>query len=171
MAPAWHAPGRPLRPRHQRRRGSLRARAPEQHSGTPSRGTFSRARPCVSERWKDAHSDCARGLVRLWLRHGTLLVAHRDLSTSGVVVSFVLSRLSNTLVRHHEPPPRSPDLSKASTRVRRNVAAIRNLECVWDARAVRGYGAQRERAWCPHSHRIAYTLDPIRPALGLVRYR
>ena len=35
VAPAWHAPGRSPRPPYQGRRGSC-ARAPEQHSGTPS---------------------------------------------------------------------------------------------------------------------------------------
>ena len=34
---AWHAPGGLPRPPYQWRRLPLRARAPEQHSGTPSR--------------------------------------------------------------------------------------------------------------------------------------
>ena len=42
-APARYAPGRPLRPLYQWRRGSLRARSPEQSSGTPSRAISTRA--------------------------------------------------------------------------------------------------------------------------------
>ena len=60
--------------------------------------------------WEDAHSDCSRGLVRLWLRHGTLLSALRDLRTSGVAVPFVIERLSNTPARL---PEASPHLSRA----------------------------------------------------------
>ena len=37
VALAWHAPGGALPPSYQWRRLSLRDRAPEQHSGTPSR--------------------------------------------------------------------------------------------------------------------------------------
>ena len=56
----------------------------------------------------DSHCHCSRGLVRLWLRHGTLLGAVRDLRTSGAAVPFVLERLSNT----QEPSPCTPDLSR-----------------------------------------------------------
>ena len=62
------------------------------HARTPD---VSRAR-YVSQQWEDGYSDCSRGLVRLWLRHGTLLGACRDLRTSGVAVPFVLERLSST---------------------------------------------------------------------------
>ena len=50
---AWHAPGGFLRPPYQWRRLSLRARAPEQHSGTPLRARpreLSRRRPWESNR-------------------------------------------------------------------------------------------------------------------------
>ena len=72
----WH--GTLMRPPYQRRRGPLRDRAPEQSSGTPSRAisTHGRFEPCkavVGERWEYAHSECTRGLARLWRRHGTLL--------------------------------------------------------------------------------------------------
>ena len=56
----------------------------------------------MSQQWEDAHSDWSRGLVRLvrlWLRHGTLLGACRGLRTSGAAVPFVLARLSNTPAR------------------------------------------------------------------------
>ena len=61
VASAWHAPERPWRPPRQGRRGSFRARAPEQYSGTLS-----------------SESDVSlltRGLVKLCLRHGTLVGA------------------------------------------------------------------------------------------------
>ena len=53
----------------------------------------------MSQRWEDARSDCSRGLVRLWLRHGTLQGAPPDLRTTGAAVPFVLERVSNTPAR------------------------------------------------------------------------
>ena len=48
VALAWHGPGGALPPAYQWRRRSLRARAPEQHSRTPSRAISAHARfePC-----------------------------------------------------------------------------------------------------------------------------
>ena len=58
---------------------------------------------------RSTHSNWSRGLVRLWLLHGTLLGAIRDLRTSGVAVPVVLERLSNTPACL----PRTLDLSRA----------------------------------------------------------
>ena len=118
VAPVWHAPRRSPRPPYQWRRESRRARDPDQHSGTPSIhiSTQDRFEPCeadVSLRWEDARSDCSRGLVRLWLRHGTLLGALRDLRARGVAVPVVLERLSNTLALFPYTSPRKIDLSRA----------------------------------------------------------
>ena len=115
VALAWHAPGGALPPPYQWRRLSLRARAPEQHSGTPSRGISTHARfepweAVESNRWGDAHSGRPRGLVRLWLWHGTLLGVRHHLRTSGVAFPFVLERLSNTPARPQEASPRTPDV-------------------------------------------------------------
>ena len=89
--------------------------APEQYSGMPSRG-ISTLEPCkadVSQRCEDAHTNWSLGLVRLWLRHDTLLGAHRDLRTSGVAVSFALEHLSNTPACLPDASPRTLDLSRA----------------------------------------------------------
>ena len=59
----------------------------------------------MSERWEDAHYDCARGLVRLWIRDGTVLGAPAALRTSGVAVPFALERLSNTPAHPQGPSP------------------------------------------------------------------
>ena len=67
----------------------------------------------MSQRWEDAHSDQSRGMVRLWLRYGTLLGALQDLRTSGVALPFVLERLSNTPARLSEASRRALDLSRA----------------------------------------------------------
>ena len=83
---------------------SITGTQPEQYSGTPSTriSTHARFESCeadVSQRWAVTHCDCSRGLVRLWLRHDTLLGALRDLRTSGVARPFVLERLSVVVLR------------------------------------------------------------------------
>ena len=95
-----------LPPPHQQRRLSLRARAPEQHTGTPSRGTS------AFEPWEAvgeqtmcgcAHSGRRRCLLRLRLRHETLMGVCYHFRTSGVAIPVVLERLSNTPARLQEP--------------------------------------------------------------------
>ena len=66
----------------------------------------------MSQRCEDAHTDWSRGLVRLWLRHDTLLGALRDLLTSGVAAPVVLERLSNTPACLSEASSRTLDLSR-----------------------------------------------------------
>ena len=58
----------------------------------------------MSERWEDAHCDCARGLVRPWIRDGTVLGAPAALRASGAAVPFALERLS----KHPANGPRPP---------------------------------------------------------------
>ena len=88
VVPTWHAPKRPLSPPYQWRRGSLRARAPEQLlSNAPAR----------------LPQACPR----------TLLGGRPVLRTNGVLVPFVLERLSNTPARPPQASPRTPDLSRA----------------------------------------------------------
>ena len=88
VALAWHAPGGALPPPYQWHRLSLRARAPEQHSGTPSMaisvGTLTR---------------CA---------HGALPGIDYHSLTNGVAFPFVLKRLRNTPTRPQWPSPRTP---------------------------------------------------------------
>ena len=52
----------------------------------------------VSRRWKDAHSERPRSLVRLRLWHGTLLVVTSAPRTSSIAFPFVLEpeQLSDT---------------------------------------------------------------------------
>ena len=83
--------GAPLRPPYQWRRGSLRARAPGQHSGTPSRAISAHAR------FESCEACCEHAVT-----HGTLLGVRHHLRTSGVAFSFVLERLSNTPARLQE---------------------------------------------------------------------
>ena len=64
---AWRAPGGPSRPPYQWRRLSLRARAPEQSSGTPSRGIStgvlrrSLRSSTVTALTSGCHASCTRG--------------------------------------------------------------------------------------------------------------
>ena len=75
------------------RLSNTRARLEAASSRTPD---LSRARPCASQQWEEAHSDRSRGLVRIWLRHGTLLGVLYTICASDAAVPFVLERLSNT---------------------------------------------------------------------------
>ena len=70
---------------------------------SPRTPDLSRVGPVMSTRWGHAHSERPRGLVRLQLRHDTLLVVATALRTSGVAfpVAFVL--LNNTAVPLQEP--------------------------------------------------------------------
>ena len=66
----------------------------------------------MSKEWTHAHPERPRGLVTLWLWHGTFPAAARALRTSGISFPFVLERLSNTATRRQEPSPRMADLSR-----------------------------------------------------------
>ena len=96
--------------------GSLSARAPEQHSGTPSRGILTHARlcePAVGRRSLRSHA--CRRFGRLWLRHGTLPGLPYAFRASGAAVSFVLESLSNTPARLQDASSRTTDLSRAKS--------------------------------------------------------
>ena len=67
----------------------------------------------VRKRCGHAQSGHPRGLLRLWLWHGTLPEVRYHLRTSGVAFPFVVERLSNTLARLREPSPRTADLRRA----------------------------------------------------------
>ena len=123
VALAWHASGGVQPPAYQLRRLLLRARAPEQHSSTPSREAaprtpdLSRGRPCESNQWGEAHLRCPRYSAAMGLRHGTLLGVPYARRTSGVVFPLMLDRLSNTAARLQEPSPRTLDSSRVGGRV------------------------------------------------------
>ena len=49
----------------------------------------------VWKRWVHAHSSCIRGLVSMWLWHGTHLMAPHAWRITRIAFPFVLARLSN----------------------------------------------------------------------------
>ena len=102
---AWHAPGGVLRPPYLWRRLSFRARAPEQHSGTPSKAISVHARfePC------EACCEQAMGARSLgaptWLGEGVALAWH---APGGVTPPAYQWRRLSLRARAHEQHSGTP---------------------------------------------------------------